>query len=73
MIPFGNSWIGEAWDCTSGDHPEIEACDAAAGREAATVFLEKLLGDLAVAVDHPHPAMDSEVAVAQDVRTLQGE
>ena len=64
--------IGEAWDGTTGDHPEIETCDAAAGREAA-VFCEKFFRDLAVTVDHSHPAMDPEVAVAQDFRTLQGE
>ena len=72
-ILSGSARIGQFGDGTAGDHPEVETCDAAARREAAAIFREKLLRDLAVTIHHPHPAMDSKVAVAQDIGSLQGE
>ena len=72
-ILSGSARIGQFGDGAAGDHPEVEACYAAAGREAAAILREKLLRDLAVAIDHPHPAMDSKVAVAQDIGSLQSE
>lgn len=65
--------VGELGDSAAGDGPEVEAGGGAVGGVAAVVFGEAGGIDGAVAVEHTQAALDSEIAVAEDIGALEAE
>ena len=57
--------------CTAGHRPQIQACHAAIGAEAAAVFFKQPAVDPSMVVNHPQPALAGKIIITENIGALQ--